>query len=128
MRRFGYDILPYLPLIIYKNNNDHQFASAPGIANVVTDAADHGAGHVNNFRTILTDGYNEYNQAISSWLHSLGLHLSNQPGYNLPLEMQAAIPYIDVPECESLGFDDQVDSYKQFSSAAILAGRNVISN
>lgn len=35
---------------------------------------------------------------------------------------------IDAPECESLGFDDVVDAYHQFSGPAHLSGKNVISN
>jgi alpha-L-rhamnosidase len=38
------------------------------------------------------------------------------------------IPLIDTPECESLGFADNVDAYRQFSGPAHLSGKNVISN
>lgn len=35
---------------------------------------------------------------------------------------------MDAPECESLGFADNVDLYRQFSGPAHLAGKTVISN
>ena len=35
---------------------------------------------------------------------------------------------MDAPECESLGFVDSVDLYRQFSGPAHLAGKTIISN
>lgn len=38
------------------------------------------------------------------------------------------IPLVDTPECESLGFSDDVDNYRQFSGPAHLYAKQVISN
>ncbi|KAF6831551.1 secreted protein [Colletotrichum musicola] len=46
----------------------------------------------------------------------------------MPMDMEASIPYVDAPECESLQFADNVDGYRQFSGPANLAGKNAISN
>lgn len=117
-----------MPLIISQNANINSGSSGKGIAECALDTDDLGQSHINDFRDILTDGYNEYIDVLSSWLNSLGMQLRNQPTYNLPMDMRASIPHVDIPECESLGFEDSVDSYKQFTGAAILSGRNVISN
>lgn len=37
------------------------------------------------------------------------------------------IPFMDVPELESLGFEDDINRYRQFTGAAHLGGRNVVS-
>lgn len=44
------------------------------------------------------------------------------------MDMQAVIPYVDVPECESLSFVDSIDSYRQFTGPAHLSGKRIISN
>ena len=44
------------------------------------------------------------------------------------MEMAANVPAVDVPECESLGFNHNVDAYRQFSGPANLAGKRIISN
>ncbi|KAI7973218.1 hypothetical protein EIK77_004495 [Talaromyces pinophilus] len=44
------------------------------------------------------------------------------------LKSLSDIPLVDAPECESLGFADNVDLYRQFSGPAHLAGKTVISN
>ncbi|KAK7733053.1 hypothetical protein SLS53_008382 [Cytospora paraplurivora] len=43
-------------------------------------------------------------------------------------DLLKAIPSVDVPECESLGFEDSLTSYRQFSGPAHLTGHNVISS
>ncbi|KAH1379329.1 hypothetical protein KXX49_006926, partial [Aspergillus fumigatus] len=66
--------------------------------------------------------------ALHQWTHRIGIQYSHQPAYNLPLEMLGDIPLPDAPECESLGFGDNVDAYRQFSGPAHLSNRNVVSN
>ncbi|KAH1564918.1 hypothetical protein KXW39_003236 [Aspergillus fumigatus] len=76
----------------------------------------------NNWNAI-APSYNEI-----QWTHRIGIQYSHQPAYNLPLEMLGDIPLPDAPECESLGFGDNVDAYRQFSGPAHLSNRNVVSN
>jgi hypothetical protein len=47
--------------------------------------------------------------------------------FNLLMDMEASIPYVGVPESESLQFRDSVDACRQFSGSANLAGKNVVS-
>ncbi|RDH38284.1 hypothetical protein BDQ94DRAFT_156923 [Aspergillus welwitschiae] len=90
---------------------------------------DAGAGYINDYRGVLEDCYREYLQTFSDWLHNeLHLNYSAQVSYNLPMDMEASIPVVDTPECESLQFGDSVDAYRQFSGPAVLAGKRVISN
>lgn len=77
----------------------------------------------------MEDGHQEYLRTLADWVHkTLGMQLSVQPGYGIPMDMQALIPLVDAPECESLSFFDSIDAYRQFSGPAMLAGRNIISN
>ncbi|KAI3390458.1 hypothetical protein diail_9575 [Diaporthe ilicicola] len=125
---FGYDLRPYLPLIMFKNNNINIQTDSPGSTRCTLDTPDQGVGYVNDFRAALAAGYQEYLTTLSQWLHELGVEFSAQPSYNMPMDMEASIPYVDAPECESLGWHDNVDGYRQFSGTANLARKNVISN
>ena len=123
----GYDIRPYLPLIIFGNNNINLESGNPGAYRVTLDSPDQGAGYVNDYRIALTAGYQEYLSTLVNWTHSLNVSFSSQVSYNLPMDMEASIPFVDIPECESLQFEDNVDGYRQFTATAGLAGQNVVS-
>lgn len=56
------------------------------------------------------------------------MQFSAQVVYNLPMDMLANIPHVNAPECETLGFSENIDSYRQFSGPANLAGKRVISS
>jgi len=56
------------------------------------------------------------------------MRFSTQVLYNLPLDVLANVPFVDVPEGESLGFNDEIDLYRQYSTPSSLAGKAVISN
>ncbi|KAF9873062.1 hypothetical protein CkaCkLH20_09572 [Colletotrichum karsti] len=128
LKKFGYRMQPYLPLIMFANNNINLQSSEPGHTRCFLDTEDRGQGYVNDYRAALAEGYQEYLATLSEWLHTLGLELSAQVSYNMPMDMEASIPFADAPECESLQWRDNVDGYRQFSGPANLARRNVISN
>lgn len=125
---FGYDLRTYLPLITFGNNNINLQADSPGSARFTLDTPDHGQAYVNDYRAALAAGYQEYLTTLSTWLRGLGVRLSCQPSYNLPMDMEASIPYVDAPESESLQWHDNIDGYRQFSGAANLARKKVLSN
>lgn len=100
----------------------------PGSFQCILDTEDQGVQYVNDFRATLVAGYQEYIETLTAWLHQLGIQLSVQPAYGLPMDMQASIPFVDAPECESLTFLDLIDSYRQFVGPANLAKKQVISN
>ena len=114
---------------MWGNNNLGIQSDDPGQLQVILDSSDSGVGYINDYRATLQLCYREYLQRLSSWLHRrLGLGLSAQVSYNMPMDMAFNVPYVDVPECESLGFGQSVDAYRQFAGAAALGGRGVVSN
>lgn len=44
------------------------------------------------------------------------------------MDMLANVPYVNAPECETLGFGEVIDAYRQFAGPANLAGKRVISS
>ncbi|KAJ5726772.1 uncharacterized protein N7483_008129 [Penicillium malachiteum] len=124
----GYKIHKFLPLLMYANNNPGVQPSYPGDLECVLNTEDEGAGYVNDFRAALAQGYGDYLRTLTTWLEGLGLGYSAQISYNLPLDMQTNIDRVTAPECESLAFNDKIDGYRQFSGAANLAQKAVISN
>ncbi|KAI1366485.1 hypothetical protein F5Y08DRAFT_351412 [Xylaria arbuscula] len=126
---FGYSILPYLPLLAFQQIGFIVQAASPGPFQCLLDTETQGDEHIHAFRATLTAGYQEYVRTLKNWLNSeLGLELSLQPGYGQPINAQATVPDVDVPECESLTFEDSIDSYRQFVGPAHLARRNIVSN
>ncbi|KXH29506.1 hypothetical protein CSIM01_06239 [Colletotrichum simmondsii] len=125
---FGYDLKKYLPIVMFDNNNLGLQPTAPGSIQCILDTADGGEGVRNDFRQIIGEGYQDYLRALSNWTNTrLNLKFSAQPGYNMPLDMLSSIPFVDVPECESLGFTT-VDAVRQFSGPAQMAGKRIISS
>lgn len=128
-KRFGYSLLPYLPLLAWGHNNIAMQVKDPGHIKVVLDTGHAGAGYINDFRVILTEGYGDYLQTLRNWANDrLGLQFSTQPSYGFPQDMAVSVPIPDAPECESLSFHDSIDAYRQFAGPAQLAGKNIISN
>ncbi|GKZ86189.1 hypothetical protein AnigIFM56816_001241 [Aspergillus niger] len=132
-QKLGYSLKRYLPVlnfgILWPNNNVNIQRYQPGGIQSILDTPDAGAGYINDYRGVLEDCYREYLQTFSDWLHNeLHLKYSAQVSYNLPMDMEASLPVVDTPECESLQFGDSVDAYRQFSGPAVLAGKRVISN
>ncbi|KAJ5864500.1 uncharacterized protein N7529_006416 [Penicillium soppii] len=124
----GYRLHKYLPLLQYGNNNPGVQPSYPGKLKCVADDDNRGEGFLNDFRATLAAGYGEYLDTLTSWLQGLGLGHSAQVSYNLPIDMETNIDRVDAPECESLAFNDNIDGYRQFSGAANVAQKSVISN
>ncbi|KAF3389216.1 hypothetical protein F1880_004296 [Penicillium rolfsii] len=132
-KKLGYSLKPYLPVVnfgtLWPDNNINIQKLQPGPVQSILNTPDLGAGYINDFRSVLEDGYREYLQTLTDWAHNeLHIEFSAQVSYNLPMDMEVNIPVVDVPECESLQFGDNIDGYRQFSGPALLAGRKVISN
>ncbi|UPK95992.1 hypothetical protein LCI18_006927 [Fusarium solani-melongenae] len=127
--KFGYDLKLQLPLVAFRQNNLGLQPAQPGSFECLLDTPDQGVAVSNDFRAALQDGYTEYLDGLRQWTRDrLSLGFSSQPGYNLPVDMMAVLPHVDIPECESLGFRDNVDGYLQFSGPAQVAGRRKVSN
>ena len=114
---------------MFGNNNQAVQPGNPGSFKAVLDNPNQGQNHVNDYRAALQHGYREYLDTLREWVHEeLGLKLSAQVSYNMPMDASVNIGAVDVPECESLGFLDNVDVYRAYSGPAQIAGRNVVSN
>ncbi|KIX05605.1 uncharacterized protein Z518_06477 [Rhinocladiella mackenziei CBS 650.93] len=122
----GYSLVKYLPLMFGANNSFGQNFPPYSELYLYVEPTDNGL-HVQDYRTTLNEGYQEYIAHFRKWSHSKDIQYSNQPAYNLPLQMLSDIPYFDAPEGESLGFSNLIDAYRQFSGPAHLAGIRVIS-
>lgn len=121
----GYDLKKYMPILLHGNAG---FQGSSSSIWYITDEFDGGEQHVADYRTTLQESNTIYLSMIREWLNGLGLQWSAQVGYNLPVDMPALIPEINVPECECLDFADNIDAYRQFSGAANLAGKRIISS
>ncbi|KAH6985201.1 hypothetical protein EDB80DRAFT_869203 [Ilyonectria destructans] len=55
----GYDVRPYLPLIMFGNNNIAIQAMNPGRVRAVLDTPDRGQGVINDYRAVLEAGYHK---------------------------------------------------------------------
>ncbi|GFF56219.1 hypothetical protein IFM58399_10263 [Aspergillus lentulus] len=122
----GYSALSCLPALFKPQNNWNAIVPSYNEMYTLGDQKDSACNA--DYRRTLNAGYQDYIAHFSQWANRVGIQYSNQPAYNLPLEMLGDISLSDAPECESLGFSDNVDAYRQFSGPAHISNRNVISN
>jgi hypothetical protein len=128
-QEMGYSLIKYLPLLYNpKNSWNGGIPAYPEYYQYGEYTPDNTSVHDLNYRAVLTSGYQDYISHFEQWSHARGVEYSDQPAYNLPLEMLRVIPLLDAPEGESLGFEDSVTSYRQLAGPAHLVGRNVISS
>jgi hypothetical protein len=116
--RRGYSPIKSLPL----------FFTAYSARTFYFDKSDSGQSYTTDFYQTLTEKYIEYTTYFKEWAHSKGFQYSNQPAYNLPLDVTAASAIADTPECESLGFSDSIDAYRQFAGGVNMANARIMSN
>lgn len=128
-QEMGYSLVKYMPLLYNpKNTWNGGILAYPELYQYGEYTADNTSVHDLDYRTVLTSGYQDYIDHFEEWSHARGVEYSDQPAYNLPLEMLRVIPSVDAPEGESLGFEDSVTSYRQLSGPAHISGRNVVSS
>ncbi|WP_327584051.1 glycosyl hydrolase [Nonomuraea sp. NBC_00507] len=114
-RRRGYDVAPFLPVIVLKEE-DQVFAY---------DAALTRHARKDYWDTV-SELFNEHHFGmLRDWAHSIGLELRAQP-YGLRTDAIAAAAVLDVAEGESLGFKN-LDDYRCLAGGRDLAGREVMS-
>ncbi|WP_116113990.1 glycosyl hydrolase [Amycolatopsis ruanii] len=114
-RRAGYDLLPYLPVIVQRNEK-YPFTFDSETTNHVRD--DH--------NQVLSDLYHENHLLpLRDFAHGLGMTLRVQP-YGLPTDAIRSAALLDVPESESLGFKN-LDDYRVLASGRDMGGRRLLS-
>ncbi|VUC23925.1 unnamed protein product [Clonostachys rosea] len=93
-----------------------------------TDQEDQGETYRMDYRDTVAKKYGEYLQEWTRWTNEhLGVQFSAQVSYGIWMDMLPNIPKVNAPECETLIYEDLVDKYRQYSGAANLAGKRVIS-
>ncbi|KAJ3960348.1 hypothetical protein N0V92_003020 [Colletotrichum tropicale] len=123
----GYSITKYLPILFHATNAWGGYLPPYNVTYTLGEYATDGGPYVQDYKSALGQGYLEYLEHYNTWASAKGLKLSTQPGYNMPVDMTQAVAHVQVPELESLGFSESINEYRQFTGAAHLAGRNVIS-
>ncbi|GHF33535.1 hypothetical protein FHX82_005293 [Amycolatopsis bartoniae] len=118
-RRAGYDLTPYLPVIVQKSGK-YPFAFGGTTGSATAD-------HVrDDYNQVLSDLYHENHLIpIRDFAHSLGMTLRVQP-YGLRTDAIRSAALLDVPEGESLGFHN-LDDYRGLASGRDLGGRQLLS-
>ncbi|MBF8184642.1 alpha-L-rhamnosidase [Nonomuraea sp. K274] len=115
-RRRGYDLAPFLPVILL-SEEDPVFTYEA----VLTRHAR------KDYWDTVSELFNEHHfTTLRDWAHSLGLRLRAQP-YGLQTDAIAAAAILDVPEGESLGFKN-LDDYRCLAGGRDLAGHALLSS
>ncbi|OTA61249.1 hypothetical protein K449DRAFT_423203 [Hypoxylon sp. EC38] len=123
----GYDIKACLPFLI-RADTFWDAIAVPYGETFISPNQTFAEGCNDDYRIVLQEGYEEYVQVTREWARTKGAGYSNQPAYNLPLNMLDSIPLLDAPEGESFGFDDNLDIYRQMAGPAHMAGISVVSS
>ena len=114
-RRAGYDLLPYLPVVL-EVKEKYVFAFDAVTTTRVRD----------DYNQVLSDLYRDHHLLpIQGFARSLGMGLRVQP-YGLETDTVEHAALLDVPETESLGFKN-LDDYRVMAGGRDLAGHTVLS-
>jgi hypothetical protein len=85
---YGYDISSYLPVVFSSLNTWGRFA--PPYAEAFffdNDSVEEQKLYSLDYQKVLNDGYQDYIAQFQGWTKLIGIEYSNQPAYNLPLQM-----------------------------------------
>ncbi len=114
-KRAGYDLLPYLPLVL-EVHEKYLFAYDAVTTTRVRD----------DFNQVLSDLYRDNHlKVLQRFAKGLGLGLRVQP-YGLETDTVEHAALLDVPETESLGFKN-LDDYRVMAGGRDLGGRTLLS-
>ncbi|KAJ4999991.1 hypothetical protein K4K48_003252 [Colletotrichum sp. SAR 10_66] len=121
----GYDIATCLPFLIQRENYWAAQNLPYGESFLSQDNNTLVSRCNDDYRLTLQDTRNTFAQRRNGPTN--GLEYSNQPAYNLPLNMLDSILLVNAPEGESLGFNDSPSLYRHLSGPAHMARNSVIS-
>ncbi|GAA4894992.1 glycosyl hydrolase [Streptomonospora salina] len=112
----GYDPLPYLPVLV-RAHEDKVFSYGPD--------ADRRA--IDDYNDVLSQLYIDHHAAaLTEWAHGLGLQYRIQP-YGLETDAAAKAAVVDIPEGETLGFNN-LDDFRSLAGGRDLGGNTVLSS
>ncbi|WP_251534884.1 glycosyl hydrolase [Nocardioides sp. P86] len=114
-KRAGYDLLPYLPVVV-EAHEKYLYAFDPVVTTRVRD----------DFNQVLSDLYRDHHLLpVQAFARSLGMGLRVQP-YGLETDTVEHSSLLDVPETESLGFKN-LDDYRVMAGGRDMRGTTVLS-
>ena len=119
-KRRGYDLTPYLPLILKKPGMMQPVYHYYYVCNdeVFTEKL------YNDLYQTMTDMYMENMlKPMQEWLHSHNMTLRAEISYGLPFEISQPGKYVDGIETESLEFASQIESYRNLAGPAHIYNR-----
>lgn len=70
----------------------------------------------------------DYLDGHTEFANSLGMQSSEQVAYHFQLDMLSSVRHIDGPECVTLGFAHNIDSYCRYADPADLSGKRAVSS
>jgi hypothetical protein len=85
---YGYDFTSHLPVVFSSLNTWGGFA--PPYAEAFffdNDSVEEQRLYSLDYQKVLNDGYQDYIAQFQGWTKSIGIEYSNQPAYNLPLQI-----------------------------------------
>lgn len=113
--RAGYDLLPYLPIVV-EVDEDYVYTFDETTSSRLRD----------DFNQVISDLYRDNHLLpMQGFARSLGMGLRVQP-YGLETDATEHSALLDVPETESLGFNN-LDDYRVMAGGRDLGGRTVLS-
>ncbi|PVG81455.1 alpha-L-rhamnosidase [Nocardioides gansuensis] len=123
-KRAGYDLRPWLPLVL-EVEEDYQFVlGAPG--NVAATDALRTNQVRDDFNQVLSDLYLDHHlRPLQDFAHSLGMGLRVQ-AYGLETDTTHHAAVLDVAETESLGFKN-LDDFRVMAGGRDIAGHTILS-
>lgn len=86
-RLHGYSIKKYLPVLFHVTNAWDALYPPYNMTYTLGEYRTDGGPYVQDYKLALSKGYVDYIEHYDKWASTKGAHLSNQPGYNLPVDM-----------------------------------------
>lgn len=83
----GYSIVPYLPILFQATNAWGAFLPPYNITYTLGEYTTDGGPYVQDYKAVLSQGYLDYLDYYTTWATARGVQLSNQPAYNMPVDM-----------------------------------------
>lgn len=83
----GYSIVPYLPIMFQATNAWGGFLPPYNITYTFGEYTTDGGPYLQDYKAALSKGYLDYVDHYTTWASGRGVQLSNQPAYNLPVDM-----------------------------------------
>jgi hypothetical protein len=83
----GYSVTKYLPILFHATNSWAGYLPPYNITYTLGEYLTDGGPYMQDYKTTLSKGYLEYLDHYVEWTSSRGVKLSNQPAYNMPVDM-----------------------------------------